>query len=561
MIDGSMDTRAENGVEWRPKGTVAVLLAVLTFIGFLLLRAPTVVVLTVGFFDEGLQLASGTFAGKGLIAFRDYYVPYGPANAYLLAALRLLGLDSIIFSRALFLLLNGAVAGLGTYLLLRRRGFFAAAVFAGLAIAVPPSPSYTGVVLLMIAAFLTAIGWRVGPLKRPLVEQSSTTDNMRLLIVGVLLAFAVWFRWEFVVVLAVWCGLILQRSGLSMAVRARLTAVPLALASAPYVAIVVLGGGVNLFRAIEYAVFVYPRYRGLPFPFAAPWKLVESIASNRVFAYDDFVVVISYFAVAIGLLLIALGPIADRNQRLQPMRVFQSDSTRTIVIVGATATFLLFSLRTRPDVPHASQLILLGWMAILWSRSRYRRLGVAVGVTVFMLSLLVTLPTLTNDWTTASTRVQAGITGSLPRSQYVVYRYGEDIYLEEMVEAWHQYHAENPGATDVVFVANRSNSLTFVNAPLVYWLLDASPAHWLTTFDPGFADQEDQQRDMVEKLCESRALLVLREPFQNLEHPPDLRFSEILDEFISENYVAIHSNDRYDLLRLSDAGCGITSEM
>ena len=60
---------------------------------------------------------------------------------------------------------------------------------------------------------------------------------------------------------------------------------------------------------------------------------------------------------------------------------------------------------------------------------------------------------------------------------------------------------------------------------------------------------------MVVTLCESGALLVLRESPQGAEHPPDRRFSEILDDFIEENYVVLHTNERYDLLGLSGNGC------
>jgi len=340
MNDGSLCTLPEGGGELRSRNVAAVSLALVTFTLFVLLHAPTTVLWTVGIFDEGLQLASGAFAEKGLVAFRDYYVPYGPANAYMLAALRLVGLDSIVASRVLLLLLNGAAAGLATYLIMRKRGIFAAVVIGSLAVVFPPALSYAGVVLLTLAAFLTAIGWRLGPLKRPLVEEPTTGSNLRLLVVGMLLALAVWFRWEFGVILAVWSVLVLRRPESTRAVRVQLSIVPLALASAPYVAIVVLGGAGNLLDAIKYAVFVYPRYRRLSFPSDAPRELIGAIWSDQAIPYGQFAVTVSFFAVAIGLLLIAMGPMADRSQRMRWVRVFESDDTRMIVMVGATAAFL-----------------------------------------------------------------------------------------------------------------------------------------------------------------------------------------------------------------------------
>lgn len=557
MVDASLSTQAREPNGSYPRSGVAILLALISSVAFVLFHAPTVVLIPVNIFDEGLQLASGAFADKGLIAFRDYYVPYGPANAYLLAALRSVGFDSLEASRTLFLLLNGAVAGIGSYLVIRRTGILAAVVFSGLVLAFPPASSYTGVVLLVIASYLTAIGWRMTFRARPLVEQPSANGNTRLLIAGILLALTVWFRWEFIAILAVWIVLVLQRPKSGNQAKFTLVLVPAAIAAVPYVAIVALGGGTNLFDAVEYALFGYPRYRSLPFPLTAPWELFSLTWSNRTIPYNQLVFTMSYFAIALALLLLVIGLFAKRHKRWQWARVFERDDTRMIVIVGATAGFLLLSLRTRPDVAHASQLMLLGWLAVLWNRPRYSQLGVTVAVLAISTLSVLTIQSLqSNSWAAASSQIQSSAIEELPRLRYVtVGNDDDDADLREIFGAWNQYRLANPFASDAILVANRSNSMTFANAPIVYWLLDAPPAHWLTTFDPGFADQEGQQRQMIDALCESGAALVLREPLRGAGQRPDGQVSDALDGFIRTHYVIVHSTERYDLLRPSETGC------
>lgn len=536
-------------------GTAAVLVALAVSGIFALFHASGVLLTTVDIFDDGLQLASGSFVSKGLIAFRDYYVPYGPANAYLLAALRLGGFDSLEASRTLFLILNAGVAGLGTYLIIRRTGIASGAVFGLIVVAFPPSWSYTGVVLLVIASYLTAIGWKTGGHLRPLVDEPSPRANARLLIVGILLAMAVWFRWEFAVILVVWLTLILQRPRSNRAAKARLTLIPLACAAAPYIAVVGLGGGSNLLEAIRYALFKYPRYRGLPFPTSAPWELFEVAWTSRTLPLEQLVYSLSFFAVGLGLLLLAMGPVSDRYERIRWVRTFEPDETRMILIVGATAAFLLLSLRTRPDLFHANQLMALGWLAVLWNRPRYRLMGIGAAVVIVTMSLVVIEPLHSNRWAEAYSLAQTTPNPDVPRLGHITIRGEDHDDLQEVVDAWIQYRHKNPSLSDDIFVANRSNSLTFMNSPIVYWLLDARPAHWLTTFDPGFADQEPVHLQIIRALCQSGAALVLREPIPADAHLEDVQFSDTLDVFIERNYVIVRSTERYDLLRQTDTAC------
>ena len=513
---------------------VAVSLALLTF---LTLNFPRALFAQVNLFDEGISLASGSFVYGGLVPFRDYYNPYGPGNAYILSAMRWFGFDSILSYRLLGLILGSFVAAVGTYAVARRGRYAAAAVLAIMVAAFPPAFSYVVAVLLIMVAVV------IGE------DASLPISANRLTMAGSAVAFAVWFRWELGVVLIWWLLLVLRHSEDRRKV-ARSAAVlgPLVIAVTPYVAIALAGGLSHLVVAIRYAILDYPTFRGLPFPWSAPIDFVQSIGSGR--SGPPFVLSISFFLVGAGIAALALGPLFDR--RWPWLRPFDADGTLVGKFVVGTALILVLFARTRPDAAHATQIIALGWLALLWNRMRFTRTAVVAAVIVTLLSLAFVDPLPLSGWPGAIERLAENETSS--RLSALGYQFGDERYLGELLAARDHLLISDPQTSEYLFVANRSNTVTHTNAVFVYWLFDARPGHWITTFDPGFADQLVHQTGMVESLCRTGAVVVLmRTPTP--DNPPVPPVSVVLDDFLAASYRVEFSNDRYDLLVPIDGDC------
>jgi hypothetical protein len=91
-----------------------------------------------------------------------------------------------------------------------------------------------------------------------------------------------------------------------------------------------------------------------------------------------------------------------------------------------------------------------------------------------------------------------------------------------------------------VLATNRRNDLTYANGAYLPWFLDAPPAAWITTYDPGLADRDSVQRDAVADLCRNRAPVVEENIDPSASSNGEFGFenhrSRYLDEFVALNY-------------------------
>jgi hypothetical protein len=130
-----------------------------------------------------------------------------------------------------------------------------------------------------------------------------------------------------------------------------------------------------------------------------------------------------------------------------------------------------------------------------------------------------------------------------------------DRDLARILDIW-----VSDGSPDTIFVANRRNDITWTNAPLVYWALDARPASWVTSFEPGLADQVRIQEEIIGDLCENRAPVVLMETFvpRRSKTPPP---STALDRFLALNYDLLSETPRFDYRVFAESDCVFSANL
>jgi hypothetical protein len=220
--------------------------------------------------------------------------------------------------------------------------------------------------------------------------------------------------------------------------------------------------------------------------------------------------------------------VAATHARFRRFSLYRSGDSQSWAIIIGFALLVWLSTRVRPDEFRLSQLVVPLWVAFVWTPLRFRFIEPVVGAIVIVLTATTSGFFGVGRW---------GDVGDTIGNEYAISRF-DGLSIDDQVaadldliqSAWQQSNR-----SDTLFVANRSNEITGMSAPMVYYLLDADPAHWLTMFDPGFADQPEHQASMIESLCQSGAPVVLMETprFKELE---GLSFSKDLDRFIALNY-------------------------
>ncbi len=286
-------------------------------------------------YDQGIYLSSARFVADGLVPFRDFLSPYGPGLSYANATLIWAQVDYLPAHRLLWAL-GHLVLSVLLLRLAARRGLLpiGVAVLAALLL-LPVAPTY----LVPGICVLLAVEW---------LDREVPRIGGALLVLGV----AAWFRWDFLAVLGL-AGLLLL---LTTAGR-RLTviawgAAATVVALAPYALLASLGGLGGMRQAVEYALFSFAEFRGLPYPWSAPVGLVRALFELEPGSLLNHAVEILGYLLAPMAVVVAL------------VAVIRAGNTRQVLTQPAVLVALswgavsLYSLRVRADAFHASPLIL-----------------------------------------------------------------------------------------------------------------------------------------------------------------------------------------------------------
>jgi len=511
--------------------------AVAAGIGFLAVRLPSIVTTPLGVFDEGARLAGGSFAASGLLQYRDYYSPYGPARDLLTAPLHWVGLDTTVTTRLVFFAVALVAATLLAYVVARRRGPGVGAFIGFVAVVFLPSGAGYGETFAIIA-LLGAVSLLIlnGTEELPLAEHAAS--DRTALVAGVPLGLMAWVRPEFGLVSIVWflmtCA---RREGGSIRLRLRpWMLVPPIVGAAPYIVVAAAGGLGNMVEALEYAIDGYADYRAKA-PMHRRFEFLRDIVATGETTSGAWTVAMSSTA-AMALPLLLADRLTSWHPRLRRLRVFERDETRTHLLVALIAILVWGVTRVRADVFHVAMLVVPLWLAYVWTPLRWRLLEPIIGVAVVLVTISASGLLVITEWSDVPRMLDTE--RPLHGISHVPIDPTIEDGLEVMSEAW-----EDDGRPDTVFVANRQNHVTALSAPLIYYVFDARPATWLTMFDPGLADQQAQHETMIEDLCSSRAPAILM-AFPALKEVRGLRFSNLLDRFLVLNYDLRATSELFD---------------
>ena len=477
-------------------------------------------------FDEGIQLSSGWFMSQGELPLRDFYQPYGPGFGVPGTIGRWLFGDGLFADRLVYMLAPAALTTVAYVFMTRRRDWRFGLVLALLTL---PSavPRYSMCWLAIFVGLLIAQRAIDGARERSFAAGVAARPWL-FAAAGCVMATGAWVRAEYGIAVVVWAVLVLVAGrGVSRGRRVAIALVPIVVAALPYAAIVVSGGAEELGRWAGYAVRDFRHYRGQPIDLGLLGGYDVS-AARLLFSFVAGAALALLWALQLGARLRGRrGPIAPDPTLVAPF----------LALLAAFATYAQ-SVRFSPE----NGVAVLPGIAAAWLSLRLRvRLperrfvlaGAALLVIAF-LPLLETFATLPADAINAGGKNEAP--EPTPRLAHIAVRTAEWPSMAGIHALWH----ERGLAGRPVLATNRRNDLTYANGAYLPWFLDAPPAAWITTYDPGLADRSSVQRDATAQLCRNRAPVVEEDQdpsaTSNGEFGYENHRSRRLDEFIALNY-------------------------
>lgn len=270
-------------------------------------------------------------------------------------------------------------------------------------------------------------------------------------------------------------------------------------------------------RAWTYAAVGYGEYRRIPWDPTTPIRWAADLDPVAG------MVTVGYGNALIGAVLLAACAFG-------PRRLLRPDVPRWLVaFLAIVLSCLAWSHAVRFSATQAAELFPLALVSGVVATGRLPRVRGCLLAVAFAGALGWTV------YTTASIlQPPDGERTDLPQLALIPLRPAEEVSLRALRNWW----AADDHPSDRVFVVNLRNDLTAANEVIVYWWLDARPAAWATTFDPGLADQAEVHDDVIDDLCEHRLPPVVRHTavYGNAELDGRLHFSRRLDEFIAMNY-------------------------
>src|SRR3954454_4583406 len=476
-------------------------------------------------FDEGIQLSSGWFISHGELPLRDFYQPYGPGFGVPGTIGRWLFGDGLLADRLVYMLAPAALTTVAYVWMTRRRDWRYGLLLAVLTV---PSavPRYSLCSLAIFVALLSA--------QRALAGRSFAdalaARPWTFLVAGAVMSSAAWVRAEYGIAVVVWGALVLFcGGGLSRGRRLGVALVPVLLAAAPYLWIVLAGGSTDLGRWAGYALRDFRHYRGQPIDLGVLGHY-DLAASRVLFSYVAGAAVVLLWAVQLAQRVRRRpGPIAPDPTLVAPFlavlaafatyaqSVRFSPENGVAVLPGIAAAWLALRLRVRVRVPDRR------WV-----------LAGAVLLAVAFVPMLRTYATLPADALAFRDKNEAP--EPTPRLAHIPVRNAEWPSMAAIHALWRERGlAGRPG-----LATNRRNDLTYANGAYLPWFLNAPPAAWTTTYDPGLADRDSVQRDVTADLCRNRAPVVEEDIDPSASSNGAFGFedhgSRRLDEFVALNY-------------------------
>lgn len=509
-------------------------------------------------FDEGFMATGGMLILRGWLPIRDFYVIYGPGQYYFTAAVYAIFGEDLYFTRfahqiVLACLGCGVVA---TAWLLAARSWFAmglvACAFTLVARVVQWSPGYAALpaTLALVLACLAFARW------------GATRRQGWLLASALLVGLAGAVRWDFglfgVAALCLALPLTLRDRPLAERLRAAVfaagTALALiALAFAPFVA---LGGAARWWDEVpRFMLWEFGVWRNLDFV-ASAWA-----DATRALQHADFATLVRAgckLAFAALPPLAALAALLIAGRRLwRPRSGAPGAADAGALMLGFVALFLFNQMRVRSGWPQgfpsfvaALPLAAYALAALPVRRRSNARFAPALRAAALLAFIAPPVVVAYNDRRGEAPDVRSAIhwSDAMPRATRT--RLAPELaptaqWADYVALVRHVRQHTAPG--EPIFSGVADTSRLFVNDAMLYFLADRPPATRWVEMEPGLANTERGQRELVLALERQRVRTVVL--FNKLSDEPNATARSngihLLDDYLRERFVAVREFGAY----------------
>jgi hypothetical protein len=501
-------------------------------------------------FDEGILLSTVSLTGHGLLPPFDFYIPYGVGYGALGWAFSPFVGDGALALRLVYALPAAIVTGLSFTIVSRRHGLLFG-LPAALLCALAGVPRYDLPIACLLAFVLLS--------DRPAVSSRGRRRYQLMRVVAaVALGAAAWFRVEYGIFAVLWGVLLLARAGRSAVAW---VVVPVVVAVTPYLFGLGHEGAMrHLWWTLSYAAHGFRKYRGIPVSWTFPVKWLTSLlqgSPDRAASLEMLSYGVGAFLIAHLLWRVGAGLCAGSVRTGQGEDAAGENQTAVLrgvlaMFLACTSALVIVAQSVRFGPGNGGAVVGLIWTTLLIApyRHSWSRAGIAVTGLIIAAPLLVPQLNLPGRLSAAASAPRSG--EAIPRLQGMPLRPTEWPALAALASLWGPHGDPRLRRAPLLSVSRR-NDTAYGNEAFLYWFLDATPAAWPVTYDPGISDSERVQREVAAKLCSSPAVIVQKEDVypRNRELAPSVHGSRELDQVLALNYWPVHVAGFYRVLARS----------
>jgi len=365
-----------------------------------------------------------------------------------------------------------------------------------------------------------------------------------LLAASVILSLAAWARVEYAAFSVVWAGVLV--AALPAPARRRQAAAAVALAALPSLPVLAGGHLADFADYLAYSALDFREYRGIDADWSFPADWLTDLAHGRT------------GTTAAGLMafygVMALLIAAWIAHLTTGCRLLARDPLRLAPLLGLLGALVLYSNTVRFGVDYSLAAAPLGWAAVVAATGRSR-----VGRAVIVAAALVLAVQVSGAYTPWALRdalahpPDQSLREPVERLGHLPINAADWPSLAALPVLWRERIEDRSHVLSVT----RRNDVAVANDVIVYPLLDARPAAWPVTYDPGLVTRRDVQVRAVAELCRHRAPVVQLDG----DYPPvngrEARRpgSRRLDQVIAASHRLEAVAGFYRLLVLEGPGC------
>ena len=483
-----------------------------------------------GRFDDGIEYTTVTYLLHGQLPYTDFYEPYGIGLGIPGVLPHLLGVNGVFALRLVYGVFPAIVTLLVTPLVWRRCGP-ALGVLVGLITITSATPRYS-MGFAALFGFALIVDRAVRRSSEGTLQAAAAEHPRQLLLAAFICSLAGWARTEYAIFTVLWAVVLLVVLARGRR-RAVLCLAALVMAALPTLIVLITGGWRHLWWFVRYTLSSsssgFHAQRGQPIEWHLITDRLNRLLHLQLGESTGATVVGSYGLSALVTLAAGAMLLIPSGRR----RLLQRDRSYLTPFMLLVCAVVLYGQAARFSTTYGKIGNPVFWVAGALLVGRLSPWAVVVVIVLVAYPFVpgISPGTIYDSWTArppVDDRVVVPGFNRIPMAQD-----GGAASMAALVAQWRALGLDGRSTLSVEL----RNDVAWSNDAIVGYLLDAPPAAWPLTYDPGLVNAADVERRTVAELCRDRAPVVQADG--DYRYPAGKSAyvgSRLLDEFLAINY-------------------------